>query len=91
MGPWLNPLSEFINHIQLVGQAPGCFLERSQKIQAPHKKHPRHGDGLDLLVQCVDLPCKVLALPTGSHNLSCISGGCRPVKTLPESLSIHAP
>jgi hypothetical protein len=37
-GPRLNPLSEFIDHSQQVGQAPRCLLEGSQEIQAPHDK-----------------------------------------------------
>jgi hypothetical protein len=35
-GLHLDQLGKFINRDEQVGQAPGCLLEWSQKVQAPH-------------------------------------------------------
>jgi hypothetical protein len=48
-GPSLDPLSEFVNDDEQVGQAPGRFIEGPQEVQAPHGKRPCDGDGLELL------------------------------------------
>jgi hypothetical protein len=37
-GPHLDPLSKLIDRDEQVGQAPGRFLEGSQKVQGPHGK-----------------------------------------------------
>jgi hypothetical protein len=36
----LDLLSEHVNHDKQVAEAPGCFLEGSQEVQAPHGKGP---------------------------------------------------
>jgi hypothetical protein len=89
-GPFLNPLSEFVVYDKQVGQAPGCFLEGPQKIQAPHGKHPCNGDCLELLGGSMDLPQEVLVSAIGPHDMCGITSGCRPVEILSESLPDHA-
>jgi hypothetical protein len=89
-GPHLDPLSELVNRNEQVGQAPGHFLEGPKEVQAPHGERPCNGDRLEPLGQSIDLPCKVLPSSTGPHDLSRVTGGHRPVKTLPKSLSDHA-
>jgi hypothetical protein len=87
----LDPLGELVNRDKQVGEAPGRFFEGSQEIQAPQGKGPCDGDDLEFLGWRVDLSCKVLAPHARPHNLNCIIGGRRPVKTLPEGFIDHAP
>jgi hypothetical protein len=81
-GPSLNLFSELVDHDKQVGEAPGCFLEESQEVQAPHSKRPCDGDGLEPLGRHVDLSCKVLEPLARPHDLDCIIGGRWPVKVL---------
>jgi hypothetical protein len=55
--------SKLVNRDKQVSQAPKCFLEGSQKVQAPHNKWPCNQDCLQLLGRSVVLPCQVLASP----------------------------
>jgi hypothetical protein len=88
--PCLNPLSELVDRNKPVGQAPRRFLEEPQKVQTLHGKQTCNGDGLEILGQCVDLSCKVLAPSVGPYDLSRVTDGRRPVKTLSDFLSNHA-
>jgi hypothetical protein len=81
-GPSLDLFSELVDHDKQVGEAPGCFLEESQEVQAPHSKRPCDGDGLEPLGRHVDLSCKVLEPLARPHDLDCIIGGRWPVKVL---------
>jgi hypothetical protein len=82
-GPSLDLFSELVDHDKQVGEAPGCFLEESQEVQAPHSKRPCDGDGLEPLGRHVDLSCKVLEPLARPHDLDCIIGGRWPIKVLP--------
>jgi hypothetical protein len=42
-------LSELVHCDKQVGEAPECFFEGSQELQAPHNKGPCDGDVLELL------------------------------------------
>jgi hypothetical protein len=42
----LDPLGEFVDGDQQVRVAPGCLLQRADKVQTPHSKRP--GDGYRL-------------------------------------------
>jgi hypothetical protein len=77
--------------LAIVGEAPGCFFEGFQEVQAPRDKGPCDGDGLDLLGWHVDLSHKLLAPFARPHNLNCVVSGRWPVKTLLESFTDHAP
>jgi hypothetical protein len=81
-GPSLDLFSELVDHDKQVGEAPRCFLEESQEVQAPHSKRPCDGDGLEPLGRHVDLSCKVLEPLARPHDLDCIIGGRWPVKVL---------
>jgi hypothetical protein len=49
-GPSLDPFIELVDRDKQVGEAPGCFLEGSQEVQASHGKRPCDGDGLEPLL-----------------------------------------
>jgi hypothetical protein len=52
-GPSLDPFSELVDRDMHVGEDPGCFLEGSQEVQAPHSKSLCDGGGLELLGWCL--------------------------------------
>jgi hypothetical protein len=86
----LDPLSKIIDRDEQVGQALGHLLEGFQKVQTPYGERLGNGDCLEHLGRGVNLSGKILATPTGSHNLCYVAGRSRPIETLPESLLDHA-
>jgi hypothetical protein len=47
--PSLNPLLELVDGDEQVGEAPGCFLKRPDKVQTPDCERPSDGDCLERL------------------------------------------
>jgi hypothetical protein len=45
-GASLDPLGEFVNGDEQVGEAAGCSFQRFDKITPPNGKRPRDGNGL---------------------------------------------
>jgi len=74
-----------------VGEAPGCFLQRPDQVEAPDSKRPGDGDRLQGLSGEMNLPSVKLASLTGPHDLRGIGHGGGPVEALPEGISYQRP
>jgi hypothetical protein len=66
-GSRLDPLSEFVDSDDEVGQALR-FLEGSQQVQTPHNEMSCDENGLELLGWHVDLSSKILSSLTRPHK-----------------------
>ena len=86
-GSDFNPLGELVDHDKQVGEAPGCFLQRPDEVEATNSKGPSDGDRLQSLSREVDLPSVKLASLTGSDDLSGVGHGGGPVEALSEGVS----
>ena len=81
-GSSLDPLGEFVDCHQQVGEAPGRLLQRTDEVQSPHGKRPRDGDGLQGMGREVCFLSVVLATFAGPHDVGGVGDRGGPVKTL---------
>ena len=86
-GSSLDPLGEFVDCHQQVGEAPGRLLQRADEVQSPHGKRPRDGVGLQSMGREVYLSSVGLATLAGPHDVSGVGDRGGPVKALPECVT----
>ena len=86
-GSSLNPLGEFVDCHQQVGEAPGRLLQRADEVQSPHSERPRDGDGLQSMGREVRLSCVELATLAGPHDVGGVGDHGGPVKALPKRIT----
>jgi hypothetical protein len=63
----LDPLGEFVDGDEQVGEATGCPFQRSDKVKPPNGKRPRDGNGLQGMCWKVGLSRIVLATFAGTY------------------------
>ena len=81
-GSSLDPLGEFVDCYQQVGEAHGRLLQRADEDQPPHGKWPRDGDGLQSVGREVRLSSIELATLAGPHDVGGVGDRGGPVKAL---------
>jgi hypothetical protein len=86
-GPDLDPLGEFVDGGHQVRETLGCLLQRTDKIQSPHRKWPRYWNHLKDLSWHMHLLRVELAASAGPHDLDSIRYCSRPVEPLPEGIA----
>ena len=83
----LDPLGEFVDRHQQVGEAPGRPLQRTDEVQPPHGERPRDGDGLQGMGRKVCFSSVVLATFAGPHDVGGVGHRGRPIESLPKSVT----
>jgi hypothetical protein len=63
----LDPLGEFVDGNEQVGEAASCPFQRPDKVKPPDGKRPRDGNGLQGMCWKMGLSCIVLASFTGAY------------------------
>jgi hypothetical protein len=63
----LDPLGEFVDCNEQVGEAAGCSFQRSDKVEPPNGKWPRDGNGLQGVCWEMGLSRIVLATFVGAY------------------------
>jgi hypothetical protein len=63
----LDPLGEFVDGNEQVGEAAGCPFQRSDKVKPPNGERPRDGNGLQGMCWKMRLSRIVLATFTGAY------------------------
>ena len=86
-GSSLDPLGEFVDCHQQVGEARRRLLQRNNEVQSPHGKRPRDGDGLQSMGREMRFPSIELAPLAGPHNVGGVGDRGGPVKALPERVT----
>jgi hypothetical protein len=66
-GAGLDPLGEFADGNEQVGEAIGCPFQRSDKVKPPNGKRPRDGNGLQGMCWKMGLSRVVLATFVGAY------------------------
>lgn len=82
----LDPLGEFVDNNEQVGEASEHLLEGPDQVQPPNRKWLGDGYGLKGLSQHMCLSRVVLAAFTSLDDLLGVGHGCGPIETLPEPL-----
>src|SRR6185312_626332 len=80
----LDPLGEFVDRHQQVGEAPGRLLQWTDEVQSPHGKRPRDGDGLQSMGREMSFSSVELATLAGPHDVGGVGDRGEPVKSLPK-------
>jgi len=86
-GASLDPLGEFVDCHQQVGEAPGRLLQRTEEVQSPHGKRPCDGDGLQSMEWEVCFSSVELATLASPHDINGVGDRGGPVKTLPKHVT----
>ena len=86
-GSSLNPLGEFVDCHQQVGEAPGCLLQRTDEVQSPHSERLCNGDGLQNVRGEVHFSSVKLATLAGPHDVGGVGDCGGPVETLPKCIT----
>jgi hypothetical protein len=83
----LDPLREFFDCDEQVGEAASCPSQGSDKVEPPDGKRPCDGDSLQGMCRKMGLPRIVLTTLAGAYQLDSIGDRGRPIESLSKGIS----